>query len=132
MDSAVLEVILKNGGIMGAVFLITVIPLALYTKKLASELKDTQDRRAVDAQQTVDKLIALNDKWNSTIAQHIRTVEAIDSTMKDVKNALTNLNDKWVGRISDQEKSTGAIESSLSEVKTTVNSVRDILMNRRE
>lgn len=122
MDSAVLDVLLKNGGVMGAVFLVTVIPLALYTRSLAKELKETQDRRAVDAQQVVDKLISLNDKWNSTIAQHIRIVEAIDATMKDVKNAL--------GRVSDQEKETEAIAASVSEVKTAVYSVRDLLMNK--
>lgn len=93
MDSALLDAILKNGGIMGAVFLVVVVPLAMYTKALAKELKDVQDARATDAQQTVDKLLSLNDKWNSTVSEHIRTVEAIDTTLKDVKSALQSVRD---------------------------------------
>lgn len=76
---------------MGAVYLITVVPLALYAKKQAQELREVQDRRAVDAQQTVDKLLALNDKWNATVAEQIRTVEAIDTTMTDVRSAINEI-----------------------------------------
>jgi len=93
MDSALLTKILESGGVMGAVYLITIIPLAWYAKKQAAELKEVQDRRASDAQQTVDKLLALNDKWNSTVAEQIRTVEALDTTMTDVKTALNGVRD---------------------------------------
>lgn len=90
--------ILKGGGIMGAVWLATIIPLALYAKKQTDELKEVQERRATDAQQTVDKLLALNDKWNATVAEQIRTVEAIDTTMSDVKNALNDIRDLLMNR----------------------------------
>jgi len=91
MDTSILSKILETGGIMGAVYLITVVPLALYAKKQAQELREVQDRRAVDAQQTVDKLLALNDKWNATVAEQIRTVEAIDTTMTDVRSAINEI-----------------------------------------
>lgn len=85
--------ILKGGGIMGAVFLITVVPLALAYRAQGKELKEVQDRRATDAQQTVEKLLALNDRWNQTVANQIRTVEAIGSTMADIKAALGGVRD---------------------------------------
>jgi hypothetical protein len=91
MDSAIISKIIETGGIMGAVYLITMVPLALYAKKQAQELKEVQDRRAVDAQQTVDKLLTLNDKWNATVAEQIRTVEAIDTSMADLRSAINEI-----------------------------------------
>lgn len=90
--------ILKGGGIMGAVWIATIIPLALYAKKLNDELKEIQDRRATDAQQTVEKLLSLNDKWNGTVAEQIRTVEAIDNTMSDIKGTLNTIRDLMMDR----------------------------------
>lgn len=98
MDTSMLDAILKNGGVMGAVFLIVAVPLAAYTKSLAKELKDVQDARALDAQQTVDKLLALNDKWNATVSEHIRTVVAIDTTLREVKTALQSVRDLLLER----------------------------------
>ena len=91
MDAAMAEMV-KNG-ILGAVFIIVTVPLALYTRKLGAELKLVQDQRALDAQQVVDKLLALNDKWNTTVHEQLRTLEAIDETMKDVKSALQSVRD---------------------------------------
>ena len=98
MESSLLLEILKGGGIMGAVWIATIIPLAVYARAQAAELKAVQERRALDAQQTVDKLLALNDKWNATVAEQIRTVEAIDTTMSDVKNALNDIRDLLMNR----------------------------------
>jgi len=83
---------------MGAVWIATIVPLAIYARAQASELKAVQERRATDAQQTVDKLLALNDKWNATVAEQIRTVEAIDTTMSDVKAALNDIRDLLMNR----------------------------------
>lgn len=83
---------------MGAVWIATIIPLALYAKKQTEELKEIQDRRATDAQQTVEKLLALNDKWNGTVAEQIRTVEAVDNTMSDIKTTLNTIRDLMMER----------------------------------
>lgn len=98
MESSLLLEILKGGGIMGAVWVATIVPLAVYARAQAQELKAVQERRAIDAQQTVDKLLALNDKWNATVAEQIRTVEAIDTTMTDVKSALNDIRDLLMNR----------------------------------
>lgn len=90
MDPGLYSELMRNS-IMGVVFLVVVIPLALAYRAQAAELKDVQDRRAVDAQQTVEKLLTLNDKWNATVAEQIRTVQEIGSTMEDIKGALEGI-----------------------------------------
>ena len=90
MDPSNYVEIAKNG-VMGCVWLITIVPLALAYRAQSKELKETQDRRAVDAQATVDKLLALNDRWNSTVADQVRTVSAIGVTMLDLRHALDGI-----------------------------------------
>ena len=133
MDSATVDLLLKNG-IAGALFIVVTIPLGLYARHLASNLKEVQDRRALDAQQIVDKLLAMNDKWNQTVSQHISTVEAIDLTLKDVKQALSTLIDvrsslgTVVERFSEHTRRTEDLESELRDLKNTI---RDAFSNGR-
>ena len=84
--------LIKNG-ILGAVFVIVVIPLGFYALSLAKSLKETQDKRTADAQAVIEKLLQLNDKWNSTITEQIKLVEIIDDTLREVKQALKELRD---------------------------------------
>lgn len=93
MDPTLFTEVLKSGGIMGVVFLIVVVPLALYAKSQASELKQVQERRALDAQAIVDKLLSLNDRWNNIVAEQTRTVAALDVTLTDVKDVLNSTRD---------------------------------------
>jgi len=131
MDSAILDLLLKNG-ITGVLFVIITIPLGLYARHLASNLKEVQDRRAADAQQIVDKLLALNDKWNQTVSQHISTVEAIDLTLKDVKTALSTLVQVQasIGTLTERfSEHTRRAEDEMRDLKLAV---REALSNGRK
>jgi uncharacterized protein YoxC len=122
MDSALVTEIIKGGGLMGVVYIATVIPLAWFVSKQAKELKEVQDVRAKEAQQVTDKLISLNNKWNETIQQHIRTVDTIDTTMQDVKTAL--------GDLGDNLRTVESVGTGMTELKVSVQSIRDLLMQR--
>ena len=130
MDSATVDLLLKNG-IAWALFIIVTLPLGLYARHLAANLKEVQDRRAADAQQIVDKLLALNDKWNQTVSQHISTVEAIDLTLKDVKLALNALS--AIGTLSERfaEHMTRTKDME-SEIRELSKAVREALSSRRQ
>lgn len=93
MESSAIMELIRNGGVMGAVYVTTIIPLSIYARNLAAELRAVQESRAKDAQQVADRLLALNDKWNATVAEQIRTVESIEKTMLDVKDALNSVRD---------------------------------------
>jgi len=122
MDSALIAEIMKSGGLMGAIYIATIIPLGWYVSKQSKELKAVQDARATEAQQVTDKLITLNNRWNETIQQHLRTVDAIDTTLHDVKTVMTSLSESF--------KAVDAVDSGITELKTSMQSVRDLLMKR--
>jgi hypothetical protein len=97
------DIVLQNG-VMGAVFLIVVIPLALYCYHLgkalqavnsqhAAEIKTVQDARTADAKAVVDKLLDLNDKWNRTMSDQLRVMESLEGAMKETKNSLQDVRD---------------------------------------
>lgn len=79
--------IIQNS-IMGAVFLITVIPLGLYTKSLIKTLKEIQDKRVADSKEVADKLLATSEQWNNSLSEQVRAVSTLESTLRDVKDAL--------------------------------------------
>lgn len=97
MEPALIEEFARQG-IMGVVFLVVVIPLAIYARGQSAELKEIQNQRAEDAQATVKQLLGLNDKWNNTVAEAVRTVEAIGATLEDNKGTLNAIRDLLMRR----------------------------------
>ena len=96
METATME--LAKSSILGAVFIIVILPLGAYVMYLAKALRETQDKRTQDAQAMIDKLLLLNDKWNSSITEQMRLVETIEETLRDVKQALRELRDSMLMR----------------------------------
>ena len=135
MDSASLDLLLKQG-IAGALFVVVTVPLALYARHLAANLKEVQDRRALDAQQVVDKLLGLNDKWNTTVGDNTKILITINSTLVDVKAALTILGDveskvaALNERFSEHVRRTESVETEIREMSTALRALIEALRSK--
>jgi len=73
-----------NGGSIGVV-----LGLAyLYIRQQHKELREVENKRVLDNQAMVTKLLELNDKWNETINSQIEVSEAQKVLLADLKTQL--------------------------------------------
>lgn len=97
--------ILVQNGVMGAVFVVVVGPLAAYCYKQsktidkiqntrAAEVKAVQDARTADAQAVVDKLLEMNNTWNSTVTAQLSLMESFKQALVEGKNAQRDTQDE--------------------------------------
>lgn len=102
-EAAISDVILQQG-VMGAVFLLVVFPLAWYCYKLsrnldrvqsvkAAELKAVQDARTSDSQAVIDKLLVLSTKWSESLTTQTEAIKSLKETMTEVKTVLQSVKD---------------------------------------
>ena len=94
-----------QSGILGAVFIFIVVPLGLYVKLLAKQLKqahddnskalkDIQEKRVSDGKEVAEKLLSTSEQWNGTLSEHVRTLETLEGTLRDVKDALREVREE--------------------------------------
>jgi molybdopterin converting factor small subunit len=105
---------LVKSGILGAVFVFVTVPLAVYTRYLSNLLKEANDARALaeqqrsaDAKAVVDKMLALNDKWNAALADHSHVLATLNETLKDNKEALKDVRDLFLEAERDRNRGRG-------------------------
>ena len=103
LPEAASDILLKNG-VMGAVFVLVVIPLAWFGYKMTklvdsnqkaskAELKSIQDARTADAQAVADKLIHLSEQWNTTVSKQIVVFDTFNQALKDQQEVLKEMRD---------------------------------------
>jgi uncharacterized protein YoxC len=96
---------LLQSGILGTVFVFIVVPLGLWVKHLTKQLKavtddhtktvkEIQEKRVADSKEVAAKLLAISDQWNGTLNEHVRTLETLETTMRDVKDALREVREE--------------------------------------
>lgn len=100
-----------KSGILGAVFVFVTVPLAVYTRYLSKLLKEANDARALaeqqrsaDAKAVVDKMLALNDKWNAALADHSHVLSTLNETLRDNKDALKDVRDLILDSERDRDR----------------------------
>lgn len=96
---------LLQSGILGTVFVFIVVPLGLWVKHLTKQfkaatdehtktLKDIQEKRVADSKEVAGKLLAISEQWNGTLNEHVRTLETLETTLRDVKDALREVREE--------------------------------------
>ena len=85
-----MEIILHNG-VMGAVFLVVVIPLWRHSRSLEAELRKTQEQRTADAKAVIEKFLTLNDRWNTSVSELTGGIDLLIETMKEVRLAMSEI-----------------------------------------
>jgi hypothetical protein len=73
---------LLQAGPLGAVL----VAAGVYIFWLHRQLKAVQDSRVTDAQKVVTTLLALNDKWQSTIGDLSTAVDRLNTTIEASRN----------------------------------------------
>lgn len=108
--------IIAESGLAGAFFIFVTIPVAWFayrtnnkyhiaqkeyaeeiselTANYAKEIQVISEKRTEDAQEVIDRLIKLNNSWNSTINEQIRITEMQREWQKEIKEALKDLGRK--------------------------------------
>lgn len=83
MDEAIKEIV--NSSVIGALFVLVVVPLAIYAYKITNSLRKALGERTKDAKEMINKLLELNNAWNSTINDQVQFFETQKLVLMEIK-----------------------------------------------
>lgn len=86
-ESVFLE--LSKHGILG----IILIPVGWYVWQMHKDRRVAETARVTDAQAVVDKLIAINEKWQQAFFTNVETLKTTVETLQQVRAALKDVED---------------------------------------
>jgi methyl-accepting chemotaxis protein len=105
--------IISESGLMGAVFVFVTAPLAIFAYRInnkshelekehadeiaelaqsySQQIQTLAEKRTEDVKEFSDKLIDINDKWNESVGEVIRSAESQKEWLKDIKEIVKDL-----------------------------------------
>ena len=90
MDPAT-ENLLTQGGVFGAFFVFVTVPLALYTRQLATKLEGAQLARVEDAREVRTTLLGVTREFSESISEQVKTGAEVRGVYERILSALERL-----------------------------------------
>lgn len=88
--------LVKAGGIIGAMFILVTIPLAIYAWRIGKKLTETQEKRTADAQAVSEQLLKFNGEWQKLLSDQVIALRDLHKAVSDTCTVVREIRDYYL------------------------------------